>query len=311
MGVTRDETYWYRTGWKRLCGQTLTLVRPMLPVLAEEMSGDPEAAARDFVNRLIESIGKLIDGVIDDQIAYPTESGGLHVSSSLWSYVLPLFGDTTDLCKLLAQDASLITGRTNRDVPPERALGRLILQHMNSARRSIDGESPNRLKTWEAIQRISSEIVRTNPGSSLAERCTDSHLHAVQALIAERYPDNKNYNLSLGTLQAYFDQFCLDCAERSETAIADDITALCEETGVWPPFELCLDNLRKDSEEQWEATLIKSKIAYIELQIQDDYQKRKGISRHEFEKRYEKALAFLRHCLSNSVQFQLLRGRSS
>jgi hypothetical protein len=310
---SRDETYWYGTGWKRLCGQTLKLVRPLVPYLADDMRRDdrePEEAAKAFIEELIQTVGALIDGVLDDQIEFSVESGGgLHVSSSLWSYVLPLFGDTSDLCRALASEADLTTGCTNRDVAPEQAVGRIVLTHMDVARRAASGESPNRLKTWEAIQRISSEIVRTNPGTALDDRCSDAHLRAVQALIAERYPNNKNYNMSLGALQAYFDRYCLDCAERFETSFADDFTSLCEETDIWPRFELCLGNLRKESEDGWEAALIKHKIADVELHKQDEYQARKGISRHEFDKRYAKALAFLRDCFSRTVQFQLMRGR--
>jgi hypothetical protein len=294
-----------------LRAQTIALARPLIPELADDLrreDADPEEAAQNFVDALVDNMGRLIEGVLDAQLTYHSTVAGLNVSSTMWSYVLPLFGDTEELRRGIVRDAGLITGRTNRDVAPEAAVGQLLRSHLEASRRKMGGVSPNRQKTWEAIQGVSSEVVRTNPGTALAERCSEPHLRAVQARIAERYPDNKNYNMSLGSLQAYFDQFYADCAESAEVAIANQISALQEETGIWPRLEICLENLRMKSEDEWEALLVKHKMDDIPPERQEDYQRRKAITRHAFEKRYVKAFEFLRDCLLKAVDFQLLRG---
>lgn len=312
MSRSYDESHWYRTGWKRLRGQTVTLAIALLPGLVTELQNegtDPEDAARRYVDTLIQTIGDLIDGVIDEQLATPGTRGGLTLSSSLWSYVLPLLGDTEALCKAIAQDARLISGHTKRDVSPEAAVGQLILSHINTVRLQVDGASSNRLKNWETIQRVSSEIVRKNPQGELADRRSIAHLAAVQALLYERYPTSKNVLLSLGTLQAYFDEFSLDPGLRVDIHTSEDLVAVSEETDLRPGLGLCLQNLRKASEDDWEATLVSHKFDDIELMTKEKYQAKKGITRHEFDKRCARALQFLHDCLSKTINFQLLRER--
>jgi hypothetical protein len=312
MSHSYDETHWYHKGWKRLRGQTVTLAIALLPGLVTELQNegtDPEDAARRYIDTLIQTIGGLIDGVIDEQLATPSTRGGLTVASSLWSYVLPLLGDTDALCTAIAQDARLISGQTNRDVSPEAAVGKLVLSHINTARLQIDGGSANRLKNWETIQRISSLIVRKNPQGELADRRSITHLAAVQALLYERYKSSKNVHLSLGTLQAYFDEFSLDPGLRVDIHTAEDLVAVSEETDLRPGLGLCLQNLHKTSEDDWEATLVSHKFDDIEVMTREKYQTKKGITRHEFDKRCARALRFLRDCLSKTINFQLLRER--
>ncbi len=312
MRYAYDERHWYRTGWKQLCRHSWKLVRPMVEDLAEDLRQEgraPEDAAQAFTDRIVGVIGGLIDGVIAGQTTGAEDGGGLHVSSSMWSYVLPLFGDTEQFRLAIVRDARLISGQTNRDITPDAAVGTLFRAHLNDARRKMSGGSPNRVKNWEAIQRISHQIIRRAPGTLEARLGTIEHLRAIQAQIAEQYPGNKNYNLSLGTLQSYFDEFALDTDSGADGVDVEDLAALSEETGIWPRFELCLDNLRRTAGDDWEAALIQHKINDIELMPQDAYQALKGISRYEFTKRCSRALEFLRECLSKSITFQLLRER--
>jgi hypothetical protein len=317
MANSYDERHWYGTGWKHLCRETMILAASLVPDLADDMRRDdrsPVDAARSFLDRLIAEIGKMVHRGIDAQMDVPAASFNLNVSSSRWSYVLPLFGDTADLCQSIARDAAVITGRPNRGVEPKAAVCKLLLQHMNTARRVLSGDSPNRLKTWEVIQRASNEVSRLNPGTVIGSWGTDPHLTAVKSLIEATYPGNKNYNKSLGTLKEYFDQYGVERFQHielseAEESGAEELMILSEETGLTPQVKPCLDGLRETSVDQWETVQIKLEFDDMEPESQRHYQARKGISKHEFGKRYSDALAFLLNCLKNTVAYKLMGGR--
>ncbi len=309
-----DESHWYsHSGWPQLRGQVIKLARSILPVLQDGLRNPdrtPDEAAEAFVAEVVTAIGDIVDRQISEQLRTSADEEGMSLTSSLWAYALRLFAESDDLTAMLAKDAHLILGQTNRNVSPEEAVGRTLKTFLENARREISSDSANRLKNWEAIDRVSLEVASVGLGTPLERRCSDEHVEAVFALLKGRYPESKNLPIRrISTLYEYFDEFCVACAERHEAEYGAELLALRDETNAWPTIDLCLDRLRADRIELWEALAVRVGLDEIGGVTQQQYLASNGLSRHGFEVRFREAQALMLACVENSVAFQLQRSR--
>jgi hypothetical protein len=305
MSYDYDEDYWYgKAGWPRLRGRIVNCaVKQAEPLFIafRDPSASIEANVRAFVDRLVDDVGQMADQLIRAQLD-DTESDVC--PSSMWAFALPLFAEVESLCKAIVADVRLLRGETNRDVSPEKALGRILRSFLEIARREQSPATEHRQKTWEAIDRVSLDISRQNIGGALGDRSADEHIFAVQAALREKYPTSKNLNLSLGTLRGYFDEFCAECETRNH----EELLALKDETGVWPTLDLCLDQLRTRDAGLWEALAVSTEVFDDHpAETVKQFLSRTGLNLKTFDARRTTAARLMRDCIENSISFQFQR----
>ena len=308
MSSSYDERHWYGPlGWHALRARVLRVFAEQASdLLAELMDQNVpvEEAVAAFLDKVVSAIGGLADQAIRAQLAAGDEGV---CPSSMWAFALPLFSDTAPLAKAIVADARILRGQTNREVAPLQALRKTVRQFLEDARLDLGPESAQRRKNWEAMDRVSLEIARLNVGTPLGDRRSDEHLLAVHAALKEKYPTNKNVNVSLGTLRAYFDEFCPECEWVSAEDADSELLALGEETGIWPTVDRCVEALKQADFSLWEALAVKTRtFDDVAEETQAAFLARTGLSRHAFEQRSRAAGEMVRECCENSAEFQLL-----
>ncbi|NPU11379.1 hypothetical protein HL666_11450 [Bradyrhizobium sp. 83002] len=269
-----------------------------------DVTAEPRDAATRFVDDVTRDIGKRMDQAIRIQLSSSNDEA---CPSSSWAFALPLFGEIEPLIHALAKQAGILktpNGRTTQ----LQALLQILREFLENARRAQSPGSAQRLKNWEAIDRVSLDIARQHFGTPLESRSSDEHLLAVKNELRNRYPTNKNVNVSLGTLRAYFDEFCAQCEIIPYEEVEREILALEIETSVWPAMDPCVDVLKKKDRALWEALAVETEtFDDVEKETRQDFMARVGLSRRAFETRWKAAAAFLRDCIENSLEFQFRR----
>lgn len=300
------EDHWYgRSGWPTLRKAIFRIACQELMVLRSADS-IPETTvfAGSFADALVEAIEQR--RVLEQSDRRYGEGTSDYVPTK-WDFALALFGDTASLRAALTRDHALLFGRTNRKVSPEQALGSLLRQFLEAGRRHQMPATEHRQKTWETIERASFEVAAGDRSGRAIDRCSDDHMVAVQGLLREKFPLSKNVNLSKDALRAYFYEFCPDCnaevdwdSEPFEAGISEILQSL---TGEVPRVDGCLDRLRTDDPEGWEAVVIKFEFDDLPKMTAGNYMAARQISRHRFDKLCQEALDRLRLCLQATVDF--------
>lgn len=316
-----DETHWYGPyGWPRLRGQIVSLAVQLLPAFRDALltQGTNEiAAARSFAASLVAELGSIVENRVSAMLAAIEDARTddeptirFNFSSGMWAYALPLFGDTEPLVTALAKDAAIIRGATNRSVRAEQALGQTLRQFLEEARREASPGSAHRLKTWEAVKRVSDTIATApeNANTPLALRGSDEHVLAVFERLKVLYKDSHNVpNRTLAGLWAYFEEFLPECQEKVQAEYATALTTLAMEneealvrtlTGNY-----CLDQLRQKEPELFEALAVDAGLDEAQGEKKVAYMTRKGIGRVAFNKRYELAAAAMRKCFDITLKY--------
>lgn len=306
MSSTYDERHWYSsTGWRVLKARVLRVVADEAPGLLAALAGadEPEAAINAFLDAVVGRIGTAADQAVRAQFALGDEGVS---PSSLWAFALPLFGEPEPLRQALLKDLNVLRGLTNRPVDAERALCEVVRRFIEDARIEMSPGSAQRRRNWEAIDRISRPLAERNLDNSIGDRRSTEHLVAVQAEIRRLFPTNKNINLSLGSLQAYFDEFdpILEGAGRGTEA--DGWEAVMAETQIFPVVLRCLEALRQEDMTLFESFLARNQLPYDDFdETQQAYLARTGLSRHALDQNTTKAAALLQDCCERSAEFQL------
>lgn len=308
MPSSYDENHWYGIGWRRMRMQIFEVAldrsQQLFAELAEVTIIPRDAAAR-FVENVTRDIAKRMDQAIRLQLSNKDDED---YPSSSWAYALPLFGEIDPLVHALTKDAGNLSASGGKTTP-QQALLEILRQFLENSRRLQSPSSAQRLKNWEAIDRVSLDIARQHVGTPIESRNSDEHLLAVRDELRKRYPTNKNINLSLGTLRAYFDEFCAEC-EIIPYQEQTDLRALEFETDVWPAMDPCVDALKKKDLSLWEALAIETEtFDDVEPETRQHFMARVGLSRRAFESKWKAAAAMLKDCIENSLDFQFRRSR--
>ena len=308
MPSSYDEHHWYGPlGWRTLRKRVLRVFHTQAEELFDSLKSravSAEDTVTAFVAGVADTIGGYADQAIRAQLAVGDE--GVY-PSSMWAFALPLFGDSAPLVKALVAEVHVMRAEADEDVDPHRALSTIVRQFLEDARLNLGPESAQRRKNWETMDRVSLEIARLNVGNRLSDRCSDEHLMVVRAALKERYPTNKNVNVSLGTLRAYFDEFCPESEYVSAEDADSELLALGEETGIWPTIDRCVEALKNSDFSLWEALAVKTQtFDDVAVETQANFLSRVGLSRHAFEQRCRAAGDRVRECCENSVEFLLL-----
>ena len=304
-----DEDHWYGwAGWPSLRAK----VRSVIDSHAEAFLVDLAAAQLDrdnvvasFLEMIIQDIGRTAS-----QSDHARSSGqrGEPCPSSAWSFALALFAEPESLRSALVKDADTLTGKGKRGVRALQALHETFRQFLDQARRAQSPSSEHRMKTWEAIDRVSRDLARRHIGTPAEQRNSNEHLLVVSAELRVKYPTNKNVNVSLGTLRGYFDEFATDHERVSSDEEAQELRVLEDELGGWPAVDPCVDTLKSKEPGLWEALAVETEIFEGgQKETRQHFMARIGLSRQAFERRWKAAAELLRECVDASNEFQLRR----
>ena len=318
-----DETHWYGPhGWPRLRGQIVSLAIELLPAFREALlsSGSSEIeAARSYASTIVAELGSIVENHWSATLAAFEEAKTgddpvvrFNFGSGSWVFALPLFGDVEPLASALTKDAAKLRG-SDPDLRPEQALGQIMGQFLEEARREISPGSAHRLKTWEAVFRAAKKIASApeNKGTPLAAIGSDENVAAVFAYLRTEFSTNKNYPIrKLSTLWAYFEEFHPECRQRAEEDYGRDLTLLAAEheeallrtlTG-----DCCLDELRQRKPDLFEVLAVDAGLDEAKGETKGAYMSRKGIGRATFNNRYQQGAAAIRECFEKYLRYKLL-----
>lgn len=319
-----DEKHWYGPyGWPRLRGQIVSLAVQLLPAFREALltpGMDEIAAARSFAASVVTELGSIVENRVSAMLAAMEEARTddepivrFNFGSGMWDYALPLFGDIDPLVTALVKDAAIIRGTTNRNVRAEQALGQTLRQFLEEARREASPGSAHRLKTWEAVKRVSDTIATApeNADTPLALRGSDEHVLAVFEKLKVQYEGNKNIpNRTLAGLWAYFEEFLPECQDKAAAEYANALTTLAMENEEALVRDLtgnfCLEQLRKKEPELFEVLAVDAGLDEANGEKKAAYMTRKGIGRATFNNRYELGAAAIRECFDKTLRYKLL-----
>ena len=318
-----DETHWYGpNGWPRLRGQVVSLGVELLPAFREALlaPGSNEiAAAQFYASAIVAELGSIVENHWSAMLAAVEEAKvegepvvRFNFSSGFWVFALPLFGDVEPLVAALTKDAAKLRG-ADPDLRPEQALGQIIGQFLEEARREVSPGSAHRLKTWEAVFRAAKKIASApeNKGTPLAVIGSDENVVAVFDYLRAEFSTNKNYPIrKLSTLWAYFEEFHPECRQIAEEHYGRDLTWLAAEqeealvrtlTG-----DFCLEELRQRKPDLFEVLAVDAGLDEAKGETKGAYLSRKGIGRATFNNRYEQGAAAIRECFEKNLRYKLL-----
>lgn len=316
MSYADDERHWYGPGgWKRLRSSVGSLGMVLASDLVEDLrrpGRDPQAAARAFVERLVETVGAIVDGAVGENLAGALAAARINRSSGCWRHALSLLGDIDGIAGEIARSADkLVAPEAESPHAPEAILRTAISSALERARRDFEPGSAHRRKVWETIARVSRAVAESRPDGPLANPLSDAHLEAVGARLAVDYPDNHNLPRTLGTLRAYFDEFLEIEGAFVELRDAEELEALAHETGIAvPEVRHCLERLRTRSAAEYEALSVKLELDLVEAGTAEEYRRARDLTRHAYEKLVRDALDFMRACVTATLEFALKGARS-
>lgn len=316
MRQAYDESHWYgRSGWPDLRGAVAQIAVDTLGA-AKESSGLLGHDAALFATELVASITSALEARREAQ--YTAQRKGWISSehsyvATKWDYALALFAETEALVAALEKDFNLLVGRSNRDVEPERVLRETMRQFLETARRKQSPATEHRQKTWEAVSRVSSQIIAEYGPGKIINRCSEEHFAAVQKKLKELYPTSKNLALKdLKTVRSYFYEFCPDCRQAftsEDDAVGSVSQILSEELGEKPRLEHCLSELQQNDPESWETLIVRFRLDDLPNAKIGEYMASKGYSKHKFNTLFEKAMEHMRNCFEITTNFRLGRGK--
>jgi hypothetical protein len=309
MASYADERHWYGPeGWPRLRGALGKLSLIFLPDLLSDLANgttEPVDAARTLVGRMVDTIGVITDKAVDEDLAMALATVNLNTTSGLWAYALPMLVEIDHIARAIARSApALKAPAQNRTHAPEAILRSVLNQCLEDARRAFEPGSVDRRKEWERIDRASRAVASGAVSGPLADRLSDAHLEAVRHQLGEKGKDRAKNAPSLGTLRAYFEEFCeLSQAELDWQQI-DELGKLEADTAMTPPeLHHCLRNLRAHSAEEHEALSVKFGLDAENLPTAEVYRVRQGLTRHAYEKLCRSAMAFMQDCFERTLSF--------
>lgn len=328
MATLFEERHWYQfTGWKSLRSTTMNLVMSYAGDFLDRLAQDGCDAEKEidaFVGAVISALGAIVSGNVHDPDIRSRIGKRGDLASSMWPFALSLFGDIATLKRAIAKDVTILAGRPGeggQKVAPRPALYQIVRRFLELARQQQSPATLHRQSVWERIDIISRRLARGNDGTHLAQRNSLAHIQLVHRVIKAERPNDKNLNMSLDNLYGYFDEF-LDNLEELQhfEAGRDDnfdfttgpedghqeLIALANDFGFWPPVDLCLNKLKLARRELWEAFVIGNRLKDIDVS-QQAYLAKTNITRYAFDGRSRDAAALLRKCLDDSVVVQIGR----
>lgn len=326
MATLFDERHWYQfTGWKSLRSTTMNLVMSYADDFLDRLAKDGCDAEKEidaFVGAVIFALGAIVSGNVRDPGIRSRIGKRGDLASSMWPFALSLFGGIATLKRAIAKDVTILAGRPgegDQKVAPRPALYQIVRRFLELSRQQQSPATLHRQSVWERIDLISRRLARENEGTHLAQRHSPSHIQLVQRVIKTERPSDKNLNMSLGSLYTYFDEF-LDNFEELQHFEAgrndnfdfgpgdghQELMAIAEDSGFWPPVDLCLNKLKLARRELWEAFVVGNRLKDIDVS-QQAYLAKTNITRYAFEGRSRDAAALLRKCLDDSVVVQIGR----
>jgi len=320
-----DESHWYGyRGWSQLRRQVTDFAVQLLPLFSDALLielQEPATAARLFVNTLVEEIGSVVQNRFSEKLAVIEDcrkddsiSSPFNYSSTMWRFALPLFGDFDPLVAAFVKDAEIIKGTRVVEITPEQAIGASIGRFLENSRRKASPVSEQRLKNWEAIDRVSLSIANadTSIGTPLAMRASDEHVFAVFEKLKQEYSTNHNYPIrKLGLLWAYFEEFLPECQIRFEEGSAYEvaISELAAETSADHirilAGQYCLDQLKGEKPHLFEVLAIEGRLPEANEERISTYIARNGISRSTFKNRYAEGAYAILECLEKLSRYSL------
>lgn len=295
-----EERDWYGKDWKNLRTNLLKLCLLYGEKFLADLSHSPS-----FIN-LVDEFVKEIEKDILSRISRD--------NLGLWQMALPLLSNKKLLLDWLEKDKLVLIGNKLNDgnpVKPLQALGRKLCQYFEQERRQLVaagyGVSPNRIKTWERLDRISREFASKN---NTKQRCSEEHFTELSKHVKAEFPHDKNLPRKINTIQDYFYQFSADCYENIENQdySMDKISMLEAKTLLgkvgMAQLSQCLGRLSTDEMEIVDVAfqLGIGKVQYLSLK---DFLDKRSLTPDEYELKKREVLEKLRFFLECGLQQNL------
>lgn len=241
-----------------------------------------------------------ISRVFAETLIAKIDARGKTTSSSVWHYALRLFGDFESLCKRIETLVGALEQQGDEDLQPY--LAKTIRTYLEDARRELHPASSSRLKVWERINMICSELSRT--GFQLDHKHPE-FLPTVLEEIVVRFPADKNLPRNTETLENYFREFSphFESLNEEDLLILMAEAPLQDEDSVDPlvALEQCLDALKSYDATLYTQLSVKFKLSDIGPTDAATFRNRTGISRRQYEKNLVQAQSMIKECVEDKI----------
>lgn len=297
--ATSDERYWLESNWTRTRRTLLAIVAPLAADVIDEIA--ETGAARDeswdaFLGRVARTL--------DRRRAAREGRGG-----EIYAIGVSLFGDAHPLRKALEEAGARLIGENALAV---RAGA--LRRGLTNMRHRLTAESEHRAKTWSRLDAISRALTREatagGAGTDPSGRCNREHFTALAGRLRESWAHDRNLPRTPGAIEAYFEEFCADCAPISESVIggfddlrAADVEALPDKAAKALYLEDCLDRLAPQARRFVEVAYRLGDV--LELSVKG-FCERENIQRRQFYRLLDGALASLRECLTTRIEGEII-----
>jgi hypothetical protein len=173
----------------------------------------------DFDEDLIDRIDAEIGNVVTEAIGRPWACHMRPRQRALWEAAQDVCPNRAKLIRELRADKA-VRG-LKPDVAADKALGQLLITHLDDRRRELLEITEHESRVWMKLVELSSDLIREYakkhgrfppPGY----RCSAVHFEEIQLRIKLDKPNDQRVgNIKLITIKQYFQAFCCECSKLS------------------------------------------------------------------------------------------------
>lgn len=293
--------------WRRIAGRLLNALSLYADPVIYALQ-DPATDAATFEV----AYGAFFDAALKDLAARRNAAEGER-GLLTWEVAISLMAESEILRRVLWDGrARFAQGE------PHHAFRMLTRRALSTMRWPQLAESPEQLKCWQRLDRISREFAgRTaDPLKGFSSRCTREHLDALLVHLREEHAQDHGMPRKMVTLENFFYRFCADCEGGAKVEIEDaDAELGAAQIGAWdidslPGADLRLDYLRDcmraltSTDRDVLYTALKEPIpeSNIVYPTVDFFCRARNISRGQFSRIRGAAMQKLSHCVKHKEE---------
>lgn len=285
------EKYWYGSGWRQTRGLVSAHGKREAPQLLDDMA-QPDANISREITRYIERVARSI----------LRRSGGRPDAKA--QYAVSLIADVSILVSLVERDKVMAGDKGHVD--RATAFSVIFKTFVNRSRLRLGGTTQNRLENWEAIERISRDIIAETKSLGPIDRLSTEHIKAVHNRLATR--SNKNLTVGIDALRGYFQEFCEEAFHQYDddepAASLQQYLQITKDLDMEIAVGQCVKRLsEKNGQADVDAVLVNFGCHPTVNVPFSRYSSVLGITQYELKKRFDRGTQFLKRCIGMSIDF--------